>query len=113
MVLEKEPPRPAGTPPEEGNLRSLVWEGSFRSTVLGEEFTLDELRGEFTLVGFVMGCQGLHRWGNSSREGTTPPYGHPSRGGEFTLARLGGEFTRDGLGGEFKPKDWMCFLNFY
>jgi hypothetical protein len=27
--LEKEPPRPAGTPPEEGNLRLLVWEGSF------------------------------------------------------------------------------------
>jgi hypothetical protein len=58
--LEKEPPHPAGTPPEEGNLRSLVWEGSFRSM------------------------------GNSSGEGTTPPCGHPSRGGEFTLACLGG-----------------------
>ena len=27
--MGKEPPRPAGTPPEEGNLRSVVWEGSF------------------------------------------------------------------------------------
>jgi hypothetical protein len=28
-------------------------------------------------------------------EGTTPPCGHPSKGGEFTLAGLGGEFSVD------------------
>jgi hypothetical protein len=32
-------------------------------------------------------------------EGTTPPFGHPSRGGEFTLAGLGGEFMLDCMRG--------------
>jgi hypothetical protein len=118
-LLEKGPPRPAGTPPEEGNLRSLVWEGSLRSMVLGcdvRNWIGGELfwRRDHPALRAPLQRRGVYaRWfwdamseiglvGNSSGEGTTPPFGHPSRGGEFSL---------DGLSGEFTHKDGMCLFN--
>ena len=56
---------------------------------------------ETVKAGFFCDFSSFSRCGKDCGVGTTPPCGHPSRGGEFTLVSLRGEFLLDGLRGEF------------
>ena len=52
---------------------------------------------ETVKAGFFCDFSSLSRCGKDWGVGTTPPCGHPSRGGEFSLVGLRGEFMLDGL----------------